>query len=637
MIAVAVDVGQGGEDLEDDPQARAGLRRRRGRTWPTPGTSSPTSTACPHCRRNALYMDRYPLVSALSRPLIVKHLVDAAQAVRRDDRGARLHRQGQRPGPLRGRHPGARARAEGASPRSATSAWTRDKAIAVRRGPRSADRDQQAVAVLDRPERLGPRGRDRLPRGHLERPDRGRLRLHAQPGAAARAGRGRHLVRAAACRSRSTAQPVTLLQAIQELNAARGAQGVGRLDMVEDRLVGIKSREVYEAPGAIALHHRAPGAGERHGRARPRPVQAHRRPALGRAGLRRPVVLPAQARRSTRSSRPPSEYVSGDVRMTLHGGRAVPTGRRSDASLYDFDLATYDTGDTFDQSPREGLRPAVGPAAARSRRAAPSACSDRRCRRRAHRRDQRGDRRDGLWGGRFAAGPADALAALSSPRTSTGGSPRTTCGPRWRTPACCTAPGCSTTTSSPACSTRWSSSTPTSPPARSAPAPDDEDVHTALERGLLERAGAELGGKLRAGRSRNDQIATLFRMYSARRRPPGRRGRVSTSSTRWSPRRRPTWTRRCRVAPTCSTPSRCCSRTTCWRTRRRSCATSSGCATGTGARRCRRYGSGALAGSSLGLDPEAVAAELGFAGRPPTRSTARPRATSSRSSPFVPR
>src|SRR5918997_204933 len=45
------------------------------------------------------------------------------------------------------------------------------------------------------------------------------------------------------------------------------------------------------------------------------------------------------------------------------------------------------------------------------------------------------------------------------------------------------------------------------------PQPEDEDVHTALERGLLERAGDELGGKLRAGRSRNDQIATLVRMY----------------------------------------------------------------------------------------------------------------------------
>ena len=46
---------------------------------------------------------------------------------------------------------------------------------------------------------------------------------------------------------------VTMLEAIQQLNARAGAQGVGRLDMVEDRLVGIKSREVYEAPGAIAL------------------------------------------------------------------------------------------------------------------------------------------------------------------------------------------------------------------------------------------------------------------------------------------------------------------------------------------------------------------------------------------------
>ncbi|MDN6020773.1 MAG: argininosuccinate lyase, partial [Acidipropionibacterium jensenii] len=45
------------------------------------------------------------------------------------------------------------------------------------------------------------------------------------------------------------------------------------------------------------------------------------------------------------------------------------------------------------------------------------------------------------------------------------------------------------------------------------PSPEDEDVHTALERGLIERAGADLGGRIRAGRSRNDQIITLLRMY----------------------------------------------------------------------------------------------------------------------------
>src|SRR5512142_740784 len=43
--------------------------------------------------------------------------------------------------------------------------------------------------------------------------------------------------------------------------------------------------------------------------------------------------------------------------------------------------------------------------------------------------------------------------------------------------------------------------------------PADEDVHTALERGLIERVGPQLGGRLRAGRSRNDQVATLYRMY----------------------------------------------------------------------------------------------------------------------------
>ena len=146
-----------------------------------------------------------------------------------------------------------------------------------------------------------------------------------------------------------------------------------------------------------------------------------------------------------------------------------------------------------------------------------------------------------------------------------------------------------------------------------APTPDDEDVHTALERGLLERPGAELGGKLRAGRVRNDQVATLFRMYLRDARPPGRLGRSATSSTRCSP--RPA------AHPDAPMPGRTHLQHAqpvllahhLPRTCTRCCATSTGCATGTGAARCRRYGSGALAGSSLPLDPEAVAAELGFA------------------------
>ena len=143
------------------------------------------------------------------------------------------------------------------------------------------------------------------------------------------------------------------------------------------------------------------------------------------------------------------------------------------------------------------------------------------------------------------------------------------------------------------------------------PDPSDEDVHTALERGLIDRAGPELGGKLRAGRSRNDQVATLFRMYlrdAARsvvlgvshvveallhqvdQHPaavmPGRTHLQHAQPVLLAHHllahvqallrdvdRLRDWDRRSAVSP---------------------------------------YGSGALAGSSLGLDPDAVAKELGF-------------------------
>jgi argininosuccinate synthase len=145
-----------------------------------------------------------------------------------------------------------------------------------------------------------------------------------------------------------------MLEAIQEMNTRAGGQGVGRLDMVEDRLVGIKSREVYEAPGALAL------------------IEAHQH--------LEDLTLEKEASRFKRSVEQrwaelvydglwfsplkraldafideTSVNVSGDIRMTLHGGRAVVTGRRSQASLYDYNLATYDEDDTFDQRLAKGF------------------------------------------------------------------------------------------------------------------------------------------------------------------------------------------------------------------------------------------------------------------------------------------
>jgi argininosuccinate lyase len=145
-----------------------------------------------------------------------------------------------------------------------------------------------------------------------------------------------------------------------------------------------------------------------------------------------------------------------------------------------------------------------------------------------------------------------------------------------------------------------------------APTVADEDVHTALERGLIERVGPELGGRLRAGRSRNDQVATLFRMYlrDAARRVAGRLADLEEALLTQAERHRgvamPGRTHLQHAQPVLLAHhllahahafARDVARLQDWDVR---AAVSP-------------YGSGALAGSSLGLDPEQVAAELGFA------------------------
>ena len=149
------------------------------------------------------------------------------------------------------------------------------------------------------------------------------------------------------------------------------------------------------------------------------------------------------------------------------------------------------------------------------------------------------------------------------------------------------------------------------------PQPDDEDVHTALERGLLERLGVELGGRLRAGRSRNDQVATLFRMYL---RDHGRVVKallielievIAAQAEAHKTVAMPGRTHLQHAQPVLLAHHllahawpllRDVERLDDWD--RRVAAGSP-------------YGSGALAGSSLGLDPEKVAADLGFTGSTP--------------------
>ena len=120
VIAVAVDVGQGGEDMEVIRQRALDCGAVESDVVDARDEFA-ADFCLPALRANALYMDRYPLVSALSRPLIVKHLVGSRREHGGRDRRARLHRQGQRPGAVRGRARRARPGPEGdrAGPRLA--------------------------------------------------------------------------------------------------------------------------------------------------------------------------------------------------------------------------------------------------------------------------------------------------------------------------------------------------------------------------------------------------------------------------------------------------------------------------------------------------------------------------------------
>ena len=145
--------------------------------------------------------------------------------------------------------------------------------------------------------------------------------------------------------------PVDLVERLHDLG---GAHGVGRIDHVEDRLVGIKSREIYEAPAATILHtaHRAlEGLVLTKDTLRFDRLVADELAQLTYDGL----WFSALARDLRQYAMSSQRVVSGEVRMRLDHGSAVVVGRRSPLSLYDRDLATYDQGDAFDHAAAVGF------------------------------------------------------------------------------------------------------------------------------------------------------------------------------------------------------------------------------------------------------------------------------------------
>ena len=141
---------------------------------------------------------------------------------------------------------------------------------------------------------------------------------------------------------------------IPHLNSILGAHGIGRLDHVENRLVGIKSREIYEAPAAVALHaaHKSlEGLTLSKDQARAKVRIAQEYADVVYNGLwftHHRQDLDAYVRSTQR-------FVTGDVRLRLHKGSCTVVGRSSPHSLYQYNLATYDPGDAYDQAAAEGF------------------------------------------------------------------------------------------------------------------------------------------------------------------------------------------------------------------------------------------------------------------------------------------
>jgi len=149
-------------------------------------------------------------------------------------------------------------------------------------------------------------------------------------------------------------EELPLVELIAELGAIAGANGVGRIDMVEDRLVGIKSREIYEAPAALAIiaaHRELETLTLTRDVLRFKTTVEQRFTELTYEGLWFTPLKSALDAFITESQK----TVTGTVRLKLYKGNCTIVGRTAPHALYDKDLATYDPNSTFDEAAAAGF------------------------------------------------------------------------------------------------------------------------------------------------------------------------------------------------------------------------------------------------------------------------------------------
>jgi argininosuccinate synthase len=351
VVAVIVDVGQPG-DLTDALNRAPALGAVDARSIDA-RQRYVDDFVIPALQMNALYQGRYPLVSALSRPLISEVLVDVARETGAD---AVAHGCTGKGNDQVRFEVSIGALAPDLDVLAPVRDWgmNRDDTITY-----AQERDLPVRTTRSSPfsvdENLWGRS---IECGVLEdpwaAPPEEIFEMTSDPSEAPSAPTEVEITFEGGVPVAIDGETIDPLNAIQSIGKTAGAYGFGRIDMVEDRLVGIKSREIYEAPGALSL------------------IAAHsdlEMLTLERSYLREKRRLEQlwtetvyeglwfsplrEAIDAFAAAHSPE--VSGDVRLRFLPGHATVVGRRSPKALYDLSLATYEGEDSFDQSDAAGF------------------------------------------------------------------------------------------------------------------------------------------------------------------------------------------------------------------------------------------------------------------------------------------
>jgi len=352
VVTLTVDLG--GDSMRDDVAARA-MAAGASRAYVIDGRDRfVRQFVWPSLQANALYQGVYPLATALARPLIAQLLVEVADRERGDAVAHGCTGKGNDQVRFDVAVHALDPKLEVVAPLRVGMGLSREQEIDY-----AAERGIEIPVTKESPYSIDVNlwGRS-CETGVLEdpwaTPPPDVYEWTVQPGAAPDIPTELTIGFEAGVPVSLDGEPVGAVELIERVHALGGRHGVGRIDHVEDRLVGIKSREIYEAPAATILHtaHAAlEGLTFSKEQLRFNRLVAEELAQATYDGIWF-SALHRDLREYVRSSQ---RVVNGQVRMRLDHGNAFVVGRRSDDSLYDRTLATYDADDTYDHAASVGF------------------------------------------------------------------------------------------------------------------------------------------------------------------------------------------------------------------------------------------------------------------------------------------